>query len=51
MSSLSLITTFHGNIRVGTGHAGNGLDEVIDRDLPLGVGAVKGILRDEASVR
>ena len=48
MSSLSLIATFHGNVRVGTGHASNGLDEVIDRDLPLGVGAVKGILRDEA---
>ena len=48
MSSLSLIATFSTNVRVGTGRAGNGIDEVIDRELPLGVGAIKGILRDEA---
>lgn len=48
MSKLALKATFQGNVRVGTGSAGNGLDEIIDRELPLGVGAVKGILRDEA---
>lgn len=46
--TISMDLYFSTNVRVGTGAAYSGLDEVIDREAPLGSGAIKGLLRDEA---
>ncbi len=46
--TISMDLHFSSNVRVGTGAASSGLDEVVDREAPLGSGAVKGLLRDEA---
>ncbi|NLI85099.1 MAG: hypothetical protein GX440_06845 [Propionibacterium sp.] len=48
MSELTLELTFYGSVRMGTGYAGKGLDEVIDEFAPLSAGGLKGVLRDEA---
>lgn len=48
MSDLTLKLVFEGSIRMGTGHAGLGLDEVVDGHMPLSAGGVKGVLRDES---
>ncbi len=50
MSELKLTLTFEGSVRMGTGFAGKGLDEVIDEFAPLSNGGIKGVLRDEARI-
>lgn len=50
MSELTLELVFEGSVRMGTGHAGKGLDEVIDALVPLSNGGIKGVLRDEARI-
>lgn len=48
MTSLTLTATFSTHVRIGTGAAGRSLDEVIDREMPLSNGSIKGVLREES---
>ncbi|MFY9263793.1 MAG: hypothetical protein GX483_04850 [Actinomycetaceae bacterium] len=50
MSTLSFELIFTGPVRVGTGVAGNGMDEIVDQEHPLSETALKGVLRDAARV-
>lgn len=48
MTDLTMTLTFGSSVRMGTGYATNGLDEVIDAMAPLSASGIKGVLRDEA---
>ncbi|MDD7465070.1 MAG: hypothetical protein PUK59_02380 [Actinomycetaceae bacterium] len=48
--ALTLKMIFEGPMRVGTGYAGKGLDEVIDTQYPLHETAIKGVIRDSARI-
>lgn len=50
MSDLTLTLLFNGSVRMGTGYAGKGIDEVIDEFAPLSSGGIKGVIRDEARI-
>ncbi|SYZ32979.1 RAMP superfamily CRISPR-associated protein [Propionibacterium australiense] len=48
MIDLTMKLAFGSSVRMGTGYATNGLDEVIDDKAPLTASGIKGVLRDEA---
>lgn len=48
MNDLTMTLAFGSSVRMGTGYATNGLDEVIDAMAPLSASGIKGVLRDEA---
>lgn len=47
---LTFEVTFHGPVRVGTGHAGHGLDEIVDPDIVVPGSSLKGLMRAEAAM-
>jgi CRISPR/Cas system CMR subunit Cmr4 (Cas7 group RAMP superfamily) len=48
LARLTFEVTFHGPIRVGTGHAGHGLDDIVDPDVVVPGSSLKGLMRAEA---
>lgn len=48
MTTITLTITFNTAFRIATGRAGEGADQVIDRDNPLPASSLKGVIRDAA---
>lgn len=50
LTRLTFEVTFHGPVRVGTGNAGHGLDDIVDPDVVAPGSSLKGLMRAEAAV-